>query len=106
MRLHPLRSFTHIHDPSGLGTEFIEEGLLNPDFGSRMDAGAAAAQAMTLKFSGGQARMAAPAPAPALAPAPVAAPAAAGQVTEHQRREFLTWAQTRGGLGRDEGSAS
>ena len=41
-------------------------------------------------------------PAPAPAPAPVAAPAAGGQVTEHQRHEFLTWAQTRGGLGRDE----
>eukprot|EP01045_Picozoa_sp_COSAG04_P020900 COSAG04_NODE_2193_length_4561_cov_46.389960_2_plen_226_part_00 len=41
-------------------------------------------------------------PAPAPAPAPVAAPAAAGQVTEHRRREFLNWAQTRGGLGSDE----
>ena len=56
MRLHPLRSFAHIRDPSGVGTEFIEEGLLNPDFGSRMDADAAAAQAMNLKFSGGQAQ--------------------------------------------------
>ena len=61
--------------------------MLNPVFGSRMDAGAAAAQAMNLKFSGGLA------PASARAPAPAAAP---GGVTTEQRSRFIGFAMEHG----------